>query len=146
MLIVFDFRWFAEFVCSTRVRTSASVSLPISFLASCAAVIRIIASRATLQTTGSGTAMFASCWFSHQGDAALPFTRHRSTQAPPKVDLLEAEKEFLVALLHVQHLLDQAFQIPECRRRKHRKLAPDSMHSHDRYQHIAFFAHDLARV
>ena len=48
--------------------------------------------------------MFASCWFSHQGDAALVFARHRRSQAPTKVDVMEADEEFLFAFLDVFHI------------------------------------------
>ena len=145
IVVVFRLASNTEFANSTDGR-NASVSLPIDLLASPAAVVGIVAPRATFQATCSGLATSAPGSFSHQCDATFAFARHRRTQAPPKVHLMEADKEFLFALLDVQHLLDQVFQIPECRRRKHRKLAQDPMHPRDRYQHITLFAHDLARV
>ena len=67
-------------------------------------------------------------------------------QAPPKVHSILTDKEFLLALLDAQCRFDRAFQIPECRRGRHRKLTQDSTQPHDAHRHVTTLAHDLARA
>ena len=76
----------------------------------------------------------------------MAFVRYCYNQAFPKVDLVKADKEPLIPLLDAQRRFDRVLQIPECRRRSHRKLAQYPTQPHDAYRHVTVLAHDLARA